>query len=146
MASTNRLAAALKHRVVADTLMGADHFPQLPRNREGDQKVLDRQQLGRLLVQPRGGLVDPTSRAVAIAATTTDPMFSAAALTLINNATQLTGTTTRDRTEDLAVSQWDCIAKVLQVRRPVQTKPKLFLSYGRRSWQPDPARSTPRFA
>jgi hypothetical protein len=102
--------------------MVAERHPQLLRNREGNEKMVYRQQLGGLFVQPIGGLVDPASRAVPVAATAADPMFSATVIALIKHAAQLTGPATGDRTEHLAVTQRNGVAELIQVRTAMLPK------------------------
>ena len=82
---TKRLGSCTKERPIPVALAGAQRHPQFLRNREGDQEVMHRQQLGRLFFQPLCRLVNLTRRAVAGAARASDPVPTAATVALVED-------------------------------------------------------------
>jgi hypothetical protein len=80
---------------------------------------MHRQQLGRLLLQPKGSLLFLATRAMTITTASPDPMLSAATVTLVQDSAEFAGSATRDRAEYLAVTGRYGVAKLRQVSRCV---------------------------
>ncbi len=83
---------------------------------------MHRQQLGRLLLQPTGGLLFLATRAMTITTASPDPMLSAATVTLVQDSAKFPGSATGDRTEYLAVTGRYRVAKRLKIARCVLPK------------------------
>ena len=84
--------------------------------------MVHRYQPPSLFFKPGVGLLFVTVWTMSIATRSPDPVLAATSLAFIVDVAKLTGSTSRDRTDHLAVADRDVIAKLLEVRRCVLPK------------------------